>query len=140
MAEHGEKWFTANVRIEHLFWLPGTVPDYHYPTEFRNEFVEDLPDEPDAPIYEQLPELAKFAEGDDYPDADYVAELLTNRSGFIAQLATPVFGPERDGMSTFSWGHYRTHWCYAETIDALTDYAVAWAEATQARDRSRNAA
>jgi hypothetical protein len=63
-----EIMFNADCRIENMIWLPGLPDEDAFPDVFRTEFVESMPERADAPLFASLPQLARFAEDDDYPE------------------------------------------------------------------------
>lgn len=100
-------------RVEQLFWMKALG---HTPPNSFDEFVED--DLPDAQkLFSRLP----FLHGCDTPD-DVIAEMRINgKIGFFALLAAPVpssFLKDTGGFS-YSWGHYRTEWVYADSLDEI---------------------
>ena len=125
---HAQLLFDNNVRFDMLMWLPATVGDESaYPQCFE-DFCDSIPDTASHPLFAELPELAKFAEQEDEIDKAEAAYLLSRRTGFLAQFATPVMSWPRSDMFSYSWGHYWTHWVYADDLDSLTEKAIAWAD------------
>jgi hypothetical protein len=141
--DYAEELDNATVRIDHLIWLPGLVTtDTHLDVPSFEEFIEEVFDYESVEI-ENLPELKttlELAAEENLNRSDFAEELASRfafnrRNGFLAKIATPVTSNHKDRGYTFSWGHYRTNWIYAETIDDLTNQAVAWAEAEHEKDR-----
>lgn len=118
------------VRAEQIIWLPGALMDIEaLPEVFEEEFCVNLPEEADKLIYAQLPELARFAEGDDEPDALEVAEVLSGKVGFLIQAAIPVKKYWSDTACQYSWGYYQTEWLYASSDADIAPTMLSWAKA-----------
>ena len=81
---------------------------------------------------ETLDAMGIAVEGrDDIQTRDDLEEMLyeANLQGFLAKFAKPIAMPfgTNDGYSS-SWGYYRMHWIYADSIPELAEKAVKWAE------------
>lgn len=141
LSEEAEKMAEQTARVESVIWIPGALSDPDaFPGAFEKDFVENLPDNPDAPIYRQLPQIARFAEGDDYPDAFDVAGQLVGAPGFLIHAATPVMKPLGDsGAFHFSWGYYRTEWLYAKSESEILPVVTAWVESERHAEREEAA-
>lgn len=142
MTKEAFEWEQCAARIEHLILIPAAIGQGEgcYPAAFSDEFCENLPERADAPLYKQVPALAKFADGEDWPDASEVAEALYfgRCTGFLIQAAQPVmtaFYPT--GGYSYSWGYYHTEWLYAATADAISAVVDAWSDEALARDRAK---
>lgn len=138
-ATAAEKLFEETVRADQIIWIPGAVADFEgTPDVFAEEFVENLPENADAPLYKQLPVLARFASREAYPEPYDVAELLLFTPGFLVQAATPFMTPTKDGgVQHYSWGYYRTAWLYAASEAELLPVMLAWAEEQRAAERAK---
>lgn len=68
---------------------------------------------------------------DDIQTRDDLEELFYEASlyGFLAKFAKPIAIPfgTNDSYSS-SWGYYRMHWIYANSIPELAQKAIKWAE------------
>ncbi len=130
------------VRIEALVHIEGMVTDeFSYPDIFT-EFCEALPERTDAQIYQRLPLLARYADGE-YPEAEELGECLAMHQvrGFFVQAATPVREYHRDGRSFgYSWGYYHTEWLYARDTRDIERVCVKWARAQGAADLAKQRA
>lgn len=69
------------------------------------------------------------APDDDEADIDCEAFLETaamhREDGFLVCIATPVM-THRGTTARYSWGHYRTHWVYAQTFEAAIEQGLEW--------------
>ena len=135
-------WEQCNARIEHLILVPAAISqgEYALPDVFAEEFCDNLPERDDAPLYKQLPPLAQFRDGEEWPGTWMVVEALemAQCKGFLIQAAQPVvrdFSKDGNGFS-YSWGHYHTEWLYAETADQIPVVVAEWSDATLSSDRA----
>lgn len=137
-----EEMFDAEVRVEAMMWVPGLAAcEDSFPDVFEDEFCEGLPQRADDVLYAQLPALARFADGDDYPEASNVAETLRGTPGFLVQAATPTRHYIGDkGVFSSGWGCYHTAWLYAADETQIPVVCVAWAEERHESDRAEKAA
>lgn len=144
--DHAEELSESAVRIDHLIWLPSLVTlDGHASVPAFDEFVDEALD--GYVEIEALPEIEatlELAEQEDMDATEFAEELLSRlafnrRNGFLAKIGTPYTYNHRDGGFTFTWGHYRTIWIYAKSLDNLTDQAVAWAKVQHEADRAKEA-
>lgn len=134
-----------NARIEALFWLPSIISCGSPPTSFHDACEEIL--DGDHQCGDDLPEIASIISlrGDEeLSDREAVEELAAafaqnDRVGFLFCAAVPVTSDHSHGGYRFSWGHYRTAWLYAETIEAVRSKLIAWAEASIKRDADKAA-
>lgn len=138
---HFDELEQANARIDTLLWLPGALSAMEsYPDGFL-DFCEDIPDDPMAAIFTDLPDIRRFITGDIEPFPEDVAGVLFEcgvYTGFLAKIATPVTEPcGGEDAFTYSWGWYRTQWRYAKSLDDVTDMAVAFAKECQQQDREK---
>lgn len=138
-ARNADRIFDADARIEAMFWLPSIAGAESPPQLFDDSFCEYLPDDASHQLYKDLPQLAKFADADDYPSGDDVAEALRGTTeGFLFQGSHPIRDYDEDGHSWLSsWGYYRTCWFYARTEGEIVDKLVAWAAACDETDRAK---
>lgn len=69
-------------------------------------------------------------------DFDDVAEWLYDKNilGFLVRFATPVMDHRQNGAS-YSWGHKRIDWIYAETIDDALEKGLEWAASERNREK-----
>lgn len=134
---NAEAMFDASVRVENIIYIPGAISDPDSPPEvFVEEFCENLPSKPTMALYSQLPALAKYSDGDEWPEPEDVAEALSGTTGFLVRAATPFFGYDASGTSAdFSWGHYYTEWLYAPTEAAIIPVCVEWAKSRHDTDK-----
>lgn len=117
------------LRIDHIIHLGASAHDpENYPDSLRDliddaDALEDLT--ADFPFLEKEI-LARQLDGNDAYEA--FAEGLERGQywGFLIWAITPVKRSTSGGFS-FSWGHCRTHWFYAETFQGALDKASQWA-------------
>lgn len=126
------------VRLDTVIWLPGSGMAVSAETKALEEFREDMPEREDAPLYRQLPALAKFC--GECPDDEDLSFAIGDIGGFLVQAATPVRTYLDDDMSQFSWGHYRTAWLYADSESQIAPVAKEWAEAEHAAMKAKSLA
>lgn len=135
--------FDASVRVEQIIWIPGAIVQHDARPEAFDDFCESALDNErwqKTPLFKALPELVQFAESEDEPDLEWVAECLRTegREGFLVQAATPVMRYDADGRGAeYSWGRYYTEWLYAETADGIAALVSAWAEEKHEADRQK---
>lgn len=136
-ATPAEAMFESDTRIEAMIWMPGlAICDESFPDVFSEGLCEALPEEADARLYRQCPALARFADGDEWPEPTEVAEALRFMRGFIFQAATPL-RRYTDGGSYYSgWGNYYTAWLYAPEEAFIAPVCAEWAEAMHAKDKA----
>lgn len=128
--------FDADCRVEELIYLLG-MGDGDSHTEKFEDFCESLPEKADHPLYQQLPALARYADGEDYPEADEVFQALLFTPGFLVQAATPCRRYYADGEAFYSgWGSYYTAWLHAAAESDIAAVCVAWAETQHAKDKA----
>lgn len=144
--DYTEELNNATVRIDHLVWLPSLVAtDFPADVPACKAFIEDALD--GFIKIESLPELGAVLElqaEENMKDDEFAEELVSRlacnrRNGFLAKVATPYTFNHRDNGYSLTWGHYKAKWIYAETVDDLTNQAVAWAEAEHEKDRASEA-
>lgn len=129
MTNPVQELFDAAVRVECLIYIPSAAADPEITPEcFREDFCEALPERADAPLYEQLPPMAQFADSEEWPEPEVVAFALFRTPGFLVQAATPV----RDEGGSYSWGHYWTEWLYAATETDIARVSLEWAATKRA--------
>lgn len=144
ISNAGAFFFDNSLRIEQMFWLPATVCDEEsMPQEFEDFINDDWPDRGDDPLFLTCPSLDRLRkEGDgDVPDLWRVSESLRHLPGVIFQLAHPVMSYFGDGdMASFSWGHYRTQWLYADSLEEIVgrcqEQLARWQEIDRAKSAS----
>ena len=135
--------FDASVRVEEIIWIPGAVVQHDARPEAFDDFCESVLSDDrwrDLSLFKALPELTFFAENEEDPDLEWVAESLrtADRSGFLVHAATPVMAYDKSGRgASFSWGHYYTEWLYADTADGIAPLIAAWAEEKHEADRKK---
>jgi hypothetical protein len=117
--------FDASVRIEKMLWIPGVCAGAT--DDFKDFIDDDLLDAEE--VHRALPWIKHFAEKE-WPAEDILCELARkNANGFFVQLATPVPSNfSKSGGYCSSWGHYRTKWFYFDSLEAIGQGAVAWAD------------
>jgi hypothetical protein len=128
-----------DVRLESVIWLPGAGFAVDSESDPLEEFRENLPERDDAPIYKQLPELARFKDGDEWPEFEDLGDAIGHLSGFLIQAATPYRDYFGRGW-TCSWGYYRTEWLYAASEADILPVIKAWAEAEHAEMKAKSEA
>ncbi|MFC5584420.1 hypothetical protein ACFPOD_04800 [Nitratireductor kimnyeongensis] len=137
MSAEAEKMLEQTARVESVIWIPGAISDPDVIPESFEDFVGNLPGNPDAPLYRQLPQIASFADEGDYPDVLDVAGHLVGTTGFLIRAATPIMNPLGDGGAFhFSWGCYRTEWLYAKSESDILPVVTAWVESERRAERS----
>jgi hypothetical protein len=120
--------FDAPCRVESIIWIPGACVDIEtLPEEFAGEFVENLPGKLDAQLYTRFPQLKRYADSDDYPEPEEVADALSQTTGFLVKAATPVKTYLGESVCEYSWGGYYTGWLYAENEAEIGEVVLAWA-------------
>lgn len=124
----------ATVSAEHVIWIPAAVADRtdYLPYIFAGEFCDELPENPDDPLFSALPELAGFAGGT--ADCNGVADALRERPGFLIRAVTPVRTLVPSGAHLMSWGRAHLAWLYAPTEADIGPAMIAWATAMAERD------
>lgn len=139
MTEMAEKLFDAQVRFNHMFWIPAVLADP--PCEMENMIEDDLWDA--DKILAEAPWLKEMLD-EGAVDAEEVVSEMYNRNmrGFIAQVATPYpYKFSADGKSwQSSWGSTRIEWIYADTLDALCAKAMEWADGVVSAAKQKHAA
>lgn len=132
-------WSNSFARIENLIHIEGALAaGDSFPDVFEDEFCYNFPEDADALLYQQCPALRRFADGDDYPTTDEVAEtlLMTRTKGFFVQAAQPVVHEFwASGGYSYTWGHYHCEWLYAPTAQDIEPVIAAWSEAMLQHDR-----
>lgn len=130
-----EKLFNATCRIENLIWIAGAVANPEYlPEVFEEEFIENMPDNTNATLYQQLPALVPFIDNRD--DTYELAYTLYDTDGFLIQASTPVKKYYDEHSFSFSWGHFYTAWLYAKDSASIADVVLEWATRLAAEDRT----
>jgi hypothetical protein len=136
MRELFDKLQDANVRLEHLLWVPGIASGGRPPDVFC-QFFEDVNE--GSQIHQALPEIAIVLgwESDESTLLDELAQemIARKRHGFIFQAATPVTSKHTDFGHSYSWGSYHVEWMYADTLEQMVEWCVKWAAANVALDR-----
>lgn len=104
-------------------------------------------DEPSAELEEFFDEASdadfdRLFHGLDVDNMDTFLQslILSERLGFLVQIATPVMRPFGGTSFQYSWGHYYTRWIYADSIQHLVDQAVAWAAERRESEKRKAAA
>lgn len=129
-----------DVRCDSLIWLPGAGFAVDAETDALEAFRESLPERDDAPVYKQLPALARFKGGDEWPEFEDLYDALGKIGGFLIQAATPVRRYRTENMWESSWGYYQTEWLYAPSEAKILSVLKAWAEAEHARMKTKSLA
>lgn len=138
-----QRLLSAGVRIERILWLSAIGSDATA-DDFAEEFLFNLPEKDDAPIYQSIPLLKQIRDNSnvDFDDGDEVAEIvqrlvLSGYPGFLIQVATPVrqYYPEGEAYS-WSWGYTHVEWLYAPTAGRLASTALSWAKAEGLSDKA----
>ena len=140
--KHYDAFEQANVRVDHLIYIPAAVAAGSIPDALKEALEDDLFGGGNEQVLTKLPCLAGLLDGDGegYSD-DYALESLGNCLGFLAQLATPV--PTKFYSETsfgFSWGYYRKKWVHADDMDDLSDLAKEFSADVVSLARSKAAA
>jgi hypothetical protein len=124
-----DEFSNVSGRLGALFWLAAVVAN-EYPPDPLEDFAEEGPE-----FWEKVFELTDL-EG--YDRRDGFIEMLLDRElfGFLARVETPVitYAGDSGNCLGYSWGHYRTEWLYAETIEELKDKALEWIESSRESD------
>lgn len=133
-------WTQTDARIEMLILVPAAISqgEEALPEVFSEHFCEGLPTRADAPLYAQLPALARWADAEETPEAWEIVEALAiaRVNGFLVQAAQPVVRNFYPSGHSYSWGHYHTEWLYADSAEAIASVVDAWSKATLAKDRA----
>ncbi|MFA4899923.1 MAG: hypothetical protein WC563_10390 [Brevundimonas sp.] len=138
-----ENWYDGLCRIEHLIHIASQVSVERPADVFSETFIDSLPEDAQALLYQQCPVLSTFGEQDDAPDAEEVAEILAMRNvqGFFIQAAQPVVQHfYESGGYSYSWGWYHTEWLYAATASDIEAVVWAWSANRLTKDREKAAA
>lgn len=126
-----ESFSDANVRIDEMFWLPGLTSGQ--PSAFRDFVEDDLPEA--SEIIGKMSWMKDFSD-----DAESLAGEMIYRgmTGFIVRLAAPVPSDFIDGNGySFSWGHYRIEWFYAQSLADIATLAKEFREQVNADARKK---
>ena len=128
------------VRIERIILIAGAITDGALSDDL-NEFLDDEDEETITKCLGEIPDYVDI-EGHGYSRNDSVSEWLfqTGKLGFLVQFATPVMEPTSHNSRSFSWGHYRLKWVYAETIEEAITSGMKWVTSCRrAEDRKAKA-
>ena len=73
-------------------------------------------------------------------DFDELSSWLLNHDilGVIVSFCTPVMDPHSNGAS-YSWGHMRSKWVYANDIDEAVKKGLAWVADVRQREIDKKA-
>lgn len=107
-------------------------------SSIENHMIVEAIADYDKSLYEAL-EIAEN-DADRLDNAEAIEEYLcfeNNKTGYLGRFAqaVPIKFLTEDGGHTYSWGCYRTHWCYADTMEGLFDKAIEWGKAQLNSDR-----
>ena len=94
-------------------------------------------DESMRPLFDAI----KGLDEDDI-DTEEVAGAFAIRGlqGYVVQFALPVYIRATEDSTSYSWGHYRTKWIYADRFEDAWSIAVEWAKAHKAEAIQETAA
>lgn len=138
MKTLAKRFYNATARIEHMVLLASVLGEIDsMPDVMEDDFLqEDL--EVMLSCFGPMPaEIREAYESEDY--SEFLGWLLDNdRFGFLLKFATPVMYNHDSGGATFSWGHYRTHWVYGDTLDAALDAGFCWVEECRAKEKAKS--
>lgn len=129
-----EAFEVSIVRVSKLIYLPSALANEDAEGDVFSEFVDNLPERSDAPLYAALPKLAVFG-GDDpfFADVWEVAERLRGTPGFLIEAETPVKTPgAAPGSFSYGWNHTRVAWLYAPDEASISVVCSKWADAFEA--------
>lgn len=116
-ASYNEALAEEEARIAGIYPI-GMMGDPESPPDWFEEFF-DWNTEADAPIFESLPELKKFAT-DDAEISDWTHALFfAGRSGLLIKVEVCVRKYHRKGMWASGWGYHQFHWLYVEKFDDI---------------------
>lgn len=118
-------------------WSLGVRQDEHYTDDFIEQFMEQLPEDPGAPLYRRLPEIAEICLSlarDEFPDLDIaeeqgaqkIADLLRKRPGFLVRLETFGRIVGASGQIYIQTGNIRWSWVYVEKMGEVPAETIAW--------------
>lgn len=136
--DYSEIFEEHSLRFDKLIWLPSAIVMDAESEDFRTFCEDDFP-EANSRLFKYLPILKKFADGEENPRVDDIAETLAmaRKTGFLAEVSRPVMKAQGAGIYDFSWGYTRVVWMYGDTLDELVGHAVAWA--IEQRDKEAKA-
>jgi len=129
-----QTFFELPLRFEKIIHVPSAFCDPESRSETVEDFIADLPEHPNHPLYATCPRLAHFAGWDEFPSFDQMCTALEGLNGFLVQAATPVMRPTKGTACHFSWGYFATAWIYGADFEAAATAAVEWAKARHERD------
>lgn len=131
--ELSHKLESVTTRIETLLHIGGMVTDCDSMPEVLREMLGEQDDKQLSQLFPNIPKRVIEALDDD--DLSEFAEWvhLEGRLGFLVQFATPVMR-HYAGAKTYSWGYYRTHWFYGETLQQATERGLEWAAECRAKE------
>ena len=129
----------AEARVESLICIAAMLGDGFSLAEPLQDFLDD-----EAEIFDRLfPHAPHWlrrdldAGGADAFGAFYEYAWSSGKLGFLLQIATPVMEWTSKTSSNFSWGHYATHWVYADTFDAAIEAGLAWVAERRTVEQSK---
>lgn len=79
---------------------------------------------------------------EDEVDEEEIAGAFAMRGlyGYVVQFALPVYLRATEDSTSYSWGHYRSKWIYADRIEDAWSIAVDWAKRHKAEAIQETAA
>ena len=134
-TEIHEALFENTIRFETVIYLAGALSQADSLPDDLRELLDEEDDATVAHAFHGFP-LSLRDEGDCY--LEFAAEWLIDnqRLGLLVKVATPVMKfDKKTESSMFSWGHYRTYWVYAETMDEVVSKAISWANERRAAEK-----
>ena len=146
VAEAREEMFQSMVWVGKCIpipWSLGVRQEDHFPEDFEEQFMQQLPEDPASPLYRSLPEIAETAQSlmhDEFPDPDRaheegmekIADLLRRRTGFLVRLDTFGRTVALSGQVYINAGHTRWVWVHVETLEEVPGAARAWMQEQEA--------
>lgn len=121
-------------RMERVIYIAGALGDGHDLADELKEFLEEVDDVDIVRLWGTLPDSVAEALRED--DIEGLCEWLVQKGhlGFLLQMSTPIMRYDKFG-SSFSWGHYRRHWVYGETLEAALHLGFAWVAQQRASEQ-----
>lgn len=116
--------YDNTARVDTILHLSAMYTEADAPASPLRDFFDDI----DATTLARLfPWFVAPEDDEDEIDCEALLETaaMHREDGFLICISTPVMR-HRGTSASYSWGHYRTHWVYAQTFEAAIEQGLAW--------------
>lgn len=135
-----------SLRIEAVIDLASAIEcdQFYRPDGVHEDLIDDLAagwkphcDLSMKPLFDAAAGLL----GDECDEEEVAGSFaIHGLQGYVVKFALPVYLRATEDSTSYSWGHYRTKWVYADRFEDAWNIAVEWAKEHKAEAIQETAA